>query len=99
MSCLISAFALFFELAKLCLVDLDSGAHGACDYAALDILTLCSSGLCLDDSGHVPPYRRRIRRAVWHSVEVADNLTVVRKTRRKYGVAVSVKRGSGVSKL
>ena len=49
MSCPISAFELFFELAKLCLVDLDAGAHRGSDDAALDILTLSCSGLCLDD--------------------------------------------------
>ena len=43
----------FYQLlAKLCLVDLDAGAHRACDYAALDVLTLCSSGLCLDNSAN-----------------------------------------------
>ena len=38
------------ELAKLSLVDLDAGAHRRSDDAALDILTLCSSGLSLNYS-------------------------------------------------
>ena len=32
-------------------VDFDAGAHGGSQDAGLDILTLCSGGLCLDDSG------------------------------------------------
>ena len=30
--------------------DLDAGAHGGSDGAGTDILTLCCSGLCLDNS-------------------------------------------------
>ena len=43
----------FFQLVKsaqLCLVDLNARAHSGSDYAALNVLTLCCSGLCLDDS-------------------------------------------------
>ena len=50
-------FSVFFWLmlpksAQLSLVDLDTGAHRACDNAALDILALRSSRLCLDNSAY-----------------------------------------------
>ena len=38
------------KLTQLSCVDLDAGAHGGCYGAALDILTLSSGRLSLDDS-------------------------------------------------
>ena len=38
------------KLDQLCSVELDAGAHGGSGDTATNILTLCSSGLSLDDS-------------------------------------------------
>ena len=39
-------------VAQLGRVHTDAGAHGGSHGAGLDILTLCSGGLCLDDGAH-----------------------------------------------
>ena len=44
-------FGIFLIFLELCSADLDAGAHGGSDDAGTDILALCCSRLCLDDSG------------------------------------------------